>query len=89
MEADKDIERALDNRFDGLDKFIIVQELLTIETENKRLKAALVKAKAMIDHRGHPDPVCVNGGFPTEDGGDQCQWCDEYSQITQALTGET
>lgn len=55
------------------------------EAEKKDLLKALIKAKSMINHVGHPKPVCVDGGFPTEDGADQCQWCDEYSQIEAAI----
>lgn len=50
------------------------------------LYRACEKAMSMLNHVGHPKPICVDGGFPIENGADQCQWCDEYNQIKAALT---
>lgn len=36
--ADKDVEKALDNEYDGVDKFDLVQEILQLQAENEPLK---------------------------------------------------
>jgi len=38
MVTDADIEKALENEFDGQDKFLLVQDILTLRAENEKLK---------------------------------------------------
>lgn len=39
MVTDKEIESALDNKYDGVDSFLLVQEILELEVANAALEA--------------------------------------------------
>lgn len=41
MVTDTDIEKALENEFDGQDEFLLVQDILTLRDKNKLLKEGL------------------------------------------------
>jgi len=45
---EKLINDAMDSRFDGVETYVIVQELLELEAENKRLKEAVDEGKRVI-----------------------------------------
>ena len=48
--TDKQIEEALDNEFDGVDDFLMVQEILQLRTENTDLKAKLKERHEYIQN---------------------------------------
>ncbi len=48
--TDKQIEEALDNEFDGVDGFLMVQEILQLRAENTELKAKLKERHEYIQN---------------------------------------
>ena len=52
MATDKEIEFALENQFDGWDKFLLVQELLEGQARIKTLEERLQTVKENIDFYG-------------------------------------
>ena len=45
----KIINEAMDNRFDGIEPYVIVEELLELEAENKQLKKTVQIDVQMLD----------------------------------------